>query len=820
MFRRLMKKYPSTIFGFSTGKVMSLATAASLFLPIELGLVSIEPALVSTAARLPVPTLELWYADDWNRACYGRSEKGSAPTFVPSLKKHARLKRRAPKRLFAGHALRGRKRNGRLDQLWNEVDHEALHALNLSSPLIQFANRALNEVPLDYDPTLRLVGGLNTEIAPVEIARYEETVGVYKPNDFPELKKQLAELRVQAKQIDREVFQASQEKLREPTLVAAVASPKAVLSHDERLPESVSSPAAPQFAAAVVTQPVTTQAAVEPRLIVPTLAEKRWVAKPQLAAAAPTPGLLANRRASAATMAAGGVVEGTALGDLDIDDDVLDWLEEKKGHIELYLQPNRSRDPQDIVFLSYQYPDERFQIDLRGLEGQYRLLASLFAKNDKTPVAQVVHPQLISAEVYKKQIHFRISRAVINQMSARKITHVGGVLLTATVFEGAAGDYRSPTPVAGAVVTLVGLGEQGAHQTDAEGNIRLERVPAHSELLVQITAPGYHPTSVIVPTFDGDVYAPLYLLSRKTGYFIPGGQDPANSVVLGRVFDPVTRTPMPEQQFGLSFRTEPPLYFGSLPDPSLKSTSKAGLFAFFNLAPSFRALNRLGVSARSILYNMLPDFGYYVELGRGGKGRLRAELFDPLRDQPPAAKISVVGEPGFAVETNSGGRFEIPNIDLPPSLITLEVESEDYPRTWHSIPWNIRNQNQVRRLYMMENQLIQDGAASAARVAVQSGKGSIVGGAEAPFFKGIKQCVTVFLVDSQGQVMARENGPFPLHQAPLDNKALCLSKEDPGFSFFNIPPGEYLLKWVSGKGFAFRTHVVRVGKDRVSVVVN
>jgi hypothetical protein len=47
-----------------------------------------------------------------------------------------------------------------------------------------------------------------------------------------------------------------------------------------------------------------------------------------------------------------------------------------------------------------------------------------------------------------------------------------------------------------------------------------------------------------------------------------------------------------------------------------------------------------------------------------------------------------------------------------------------------------------------------------------------------------------------------------------------LTAADPGFSFFNLPPGEYLLKMTDETGKTFRAHVVRVGVERVSVLVN
>ncbi len=811
---------------------MAFATATALLLPLELGVFTSEPAVSIASARGEVPSMAVWFQDSWTRTCFARTEVVFGPVFVPPVARYVRHKHKAPKRLFAGRLKAGRARGGVLERLWKEVDREAFHALNLPSPLLQIATEALSEVPLAYDPTLRLVGGINTEMAldaSDAIAAYEETVGQYKTNDFAPLKGHLAQLQIEAKEINRQVYKAEMAKVREPKLVAMVV-PKPVLSHDARLPKVSAMPEANQFAAAAVPE-VTTQASNEPRLVEPAVPAK---SPALLATASLGPSLLtteplipraprtasANVRSSTAMARSGQSRGGMALGELEIDDDVTEWLDSKQGHIELYLRPARSRDPQDILFLSYQYPEERFEIDLRGLQGEYRLIASLFGKNDKTPIAQVVHPQIISAELYKKAIHFPINRAVINKMSARKVTHVGGILLTATVFEGAVGDYRAPKPIPGAVVTLVGLGEHGTHLADAEGNVRLEKIPAHSEVLVRVSAPGYHPTSVVVPTFDGDVYTTLYLLNRNTQYLSPKGQEPAQAVVFGRVFDPVRRTPMEDQSFGLTFHKNPPLYFGEMPDPALKATAKSGLFAFFNLAPSFRALTRLEASARSVLINLLPDFGYYVELGRGGMGKLRGKLFDPFHGQPANAKVTVVGEPNFSTETISGGRFEIPRIDLPPGLITLEVEAEDYPKTWHTIPWNVRYQNEVRRLYMMENQLLKDGAASAAKVSLAPGKGSVVGGAEPSFFGGIRQCVTVFLVAADGRVLSNEHGPFPLHQAKSSNGPLCLKVEDSGFSFFNVPPGEYLLKWVNGKGFAFRTHVVRVGQDRVSVVVN
>jgi hypothetical protein len=72
----------------------------------------------------------------------------------------------------------------------------------------------------------------------------------------------------------------------------------------------------------------------------------------------------------------------------------------------------------------------------------------------------------------------------------------------------------------------------------------------------------------------------------------------------------------------------------------------------------------------------------------------------------------------------------------------------------------------------------------------------------------------------KGLPVSNEHGPFSLSQIPKSNAAYALTATDPGFAFFNLAPGEYLLKMKDENGKAFRSHIVRVGVERVSVVVN
>ena len=77
------------------------------------------------------------------------------------------------------------------------------------------------------------------------------------------------------------------------------------------------------------------------------------------------------------------------------------------------------------------------------------------------------------------------------------------------------------------------------------------------------------------------------------------------------------------------------------------------------------------------------------------------------------------------------------------------------------------------------------------------------------------------LLDDSGKKVDASHGPFPIlgEHAPHE-KDLCLTSQQPGFSFLNLRSGEYVLRWVNEAGAAYRIHVVRVGMKRVSFVVN
>jgi hypothetical protein len=75
-------------------------------------------------------------------------------------------------------------------------------------------------------------------------------------------------------------------------------------------------------------------------------------------------------------------------------------------------------------------------------------------------------------------------------------------------------------------------------------------------------------------------------------------------------------------------------------------------------------------------------------------------------------------------------------------------------------------------------------------------------------------------MDPSGLPVSLEHGPFSLTQVLRMKDGYTLSAKDPGFAFYNLSPGEYLLKMIDESQRTIRAHVIRVGVERVSVVVN
>ncbi len=520
---------------------------------------------------------------------------------------------------------------------------------------------------------------------------------------------------------------------------------------------------------------------------------------------------------------------GIIYGEINADDATLSWLKARKGHVELYLNRVGSKDPQDAIYLlDYQFPNSgrSFEIDGTGIKGKYYLVAGIYVPDSAVPIAQISYPRPISAENYREKIHLNIQKDAIVERPGRDEAQRNGVTvsLALTLFDGAPANYRKPKTVKDGEITVVGFPELGKYKTDKEGNVRIGNVPAASELIIEAKAPGYFPTRHTVPIFSTVAYSPIYLVEKDkvevvSHYFTKRPQQIEKSMVMGRIYDIKTRTPLAGETLSLSQRKGSAVYFGALPDISGNATLDTGLFGFYNVEPSIRAISRSS-NRHSQLLNMEPGYGYFVEFGRGGSRNLLGQLVDPFSGRNIWGSVQLVGDSQEPEATTEIGKFKIPELDLSPGVVTLEAYAEGYPRTWFTIPWTSRETEKEKIFYMMERDLIRESAIRIARVRHEKNTGVIVGGAHPAFFKKGRNRIGILLLNSKGQPVSEEHGPFSLNQIPKHQGSFVITPKSSGFTFFNLSPGEYILKMMDPSGRAFRAHVVRVGVERVSIVVN
>lgn len=516
---------------------------------------------------------------------------------------------------------------------------------------------------------------------------------------------------------------------------------------------------------------------------------------------------------------------GKLYGKLSYDRDLHHWLETEKGHVELRLQKARSLDPADMIFVEYQFPNRDFSWDGSQVAGEYQLIASIFKASSQEAVAQVVYPQPLNAQSAKQMVVFHLrKRQVMEAIRSAQLQVQAGVVLSGTVFEANTADHQDLKTIPGAEIAVNGFPEWGTFKTNSQGSFRIPQAAAHSEFVLTVSAPEYYPTQVTIPVFQTTGYVSVHLVPKKivntiTTHFTQRPQTEEKALVWGRLFNANSRAPESNQEIFLSGRRGRALYFGLLPDKNLNATTSTGSFAYFNVEPAFRSLGKRDSTAFDLI-QALPGYAYYVELGRTGQHTLKGVVQDPYRQQPVPGQVKVVGSP-LSVETDEHGRFEISGIELSPGILTLEIAAEGYPTSWHTLPWSAQERMQVHTFYLPESELVEAARTSVARTLEAPQTGVLLGGADQGFFGDRKQCVYVSLETIQGERVGEEQGPYPLNRADVNpRKPLCLSKYRPGFSYFNLKPNQYVLKWHSAQGELLRTHVTRVGADRVSILVN
>ncbi len=522
---------------------------------------------------------------------------------------------------------------------------------------------------------------------------------------------------------------------------------------------------------------------------------------------------------------------GQLTGTFSTDERADDWLEDNKGHVELFLEPvdRTDKKPLDMQDVGYRYrsqeDDPNFSILSKRLRsGLYKLHALIFAGDTPKLEADIAYHDMIWWG-YKANIEFHITRDDIDHYR----TYIQNVpsrslVLNVTLFEGGSGDPEHPYKIPNGTVRVAGFPELGVFYSDGDGNIRIPHVPSRSELLLEVSASGYFDTEKVVPIFTSDVYEVVHLVSRdKIGslpeFFTKRAQDSNNGIIVGRTLDDVSHTPKEGESVSLSFRKSPPLYIDALPDLKLSATSSTGLFAFFNIAPSFRLISR-SEEVIPLLMNVKPNHAQYIEFGRGEERSVHGQIFDGLNGVHPEAKVRLVGQEKSEVYTDAQGEFTISHIDLPEGTITLEISAEGYPTTWHTLAWDPAERETKHHMFMLDSDLLKDSALDVARIrSMDRSTGAIIGGAEPSLFAHHPGCFSVELEDAKERKVISEKGPFPWGK-PSEGNELCLTQENPRFAYYNLAPGEYILKWFDAVHQVPRTHTFYVGMDRVSMVIN
>ena len=522
----------------------------------------------------------------------------------------------------------------------------------------------------------------------------------------------------------------------------------------------------------------------------------------------------------------------TVYGIFTVDPKLDSELAAVKGHIELHLVPVDRTDAttKDTKFIDYSYPSaehgDDFTIPAGTLHGNYRLYARVYLPDVGPPVASIPYRDIVTPFT-REQIKFHISKRQYDDYFtyAAKIPS-SDLFLHLSVFEGVQGNPKLPKRIANAEVRVLGFPEWGVFTSDPDGNVRIPKVPSHSELLIAVKASGYYATDRVVPIFAVDPVAVVYLIPKDTvqsitEYFTKALQSENKSVVMGRVFDPLSRKFLKGEKISLQYRKGPALYIDALPNLTLSATSSTGLFGFFNIVPSIRSVFREALGKWSYLLNIRPNSGYFVDIGRDGKKDLKVRLFDTLNGVQPEARLRVVGNEKEVLETDGKGTVVFSDLDIPSGIFPVEVDSPNYPRFIYSIPFDPQEKIDEAKLFLADEKLFKDSHQEFARISqLDPSKGAVMGGAEPSLFASVKGCVSIELLDSEQRPVPKRNGPFTWGKRTDDRNGLCLNAQNPRYAFYELPPGQYLSRWVTQEGKVLRAHVFYVGKNRPAMVIN
>ncbi|MBY0370931.1 carboxypeptidase regulatory-like domain-containing protein [bacterium] len=529
--------------------------------------------------------------------------------------------------------------------------------------------------------------------------------------------------------------------------------------------------------------------------------------------------------------------------------DLQQWLQENRAHIELYLQPLGTRDPQGTLFL---LPDGEgnYRESADVLRGRYALVAGVYRPQDvERPYREIQHPVEINSETVWKHQRFAPDLASLHEVRGNRSGKRATVVLT--LFKGASPEHERPSTVsegekiANGQVSIVSYPERGVFYADERGNVVIPDLAYGFTYVFEVRAQNYFRTFQTVPIYQSDAYQPVYLVSKSQTVAIAKrlavsdkgtgvGLGAGTSVLMGRVFDPQTLQPQADTRVDLqNHLLSLGSYFQFFQDKFQPRTSNLGYFSFFNLPASatHRQITRPETQLRTYEATVMPQSGYYVELGRAGVHTLKGNLIDPDKRPIVGATIRLVGDAEFETTSKDAGYFEIPGIDFPVGTVSIDVEAPGYRLSRITLPWNPKRAMVPHKPYLVPEGFVELGLAGAQQADVgpnpqgfisARGSGNLIAGTSEALFKGLEEgsCLHAELWSiAEGKLVDKGHGPFPF-SPDADDEELCLTEAAPGFTFTNLAAGDYLLKWKDDAGRKTGPRPVRIGDGMDSIAVD
>jgi len=520
-------------------------------------------------------------------------------------------------------------------------------------------------------------------------------------------------------------------------------------------------------------------------------------------------------------------IEERLQGRLELSDKVIDWVEMRDAFIELSLVRVGNLSSQGTLPVNYHFPEQEFNSDPINQKGEFWLQANFYPNNHAEALSlPIFYKEKISAATQNKFIHFSIDEVMLEKaIQGMQAAPSNGVWFTSIFYKVDPGKDKPnlsaksqlENRVTQGEISFVGFPKWGSYRIEADGTSRAA-LPARSELLAKVTAPGYYPTYQIIPTFSSAINSYIYLtneveLDPIIRYFT--GQPQAKLDLLSpgmiflRTFNPATFEPLGQVPIDISHANSA--------NRLLPATSATGFGGFTNVVPSMRVINR-GEEYPVWLTHVPEGSAQYVEYGRGGMRTLVGKVVSLGGEAIGPVRVRLAGDKNKKSETWSDdvGNFRIRSLDFPPGVVTLEIEVPGSAGfVWYNLSYDPAQPESTRKVFV---------SPSSRRLANENENLGVVEGAlDTSFFRG-NDCVYVHMIDTSGAPVSREHGPFPLNADRDEKNPYCVPRTADARSylkFVNLRDGEYIYNVESASGKLLRTHVLRVGaKGRRTITVD